>query len=116
MERGDAIDDLDLSQIRVNTRGTGSEHYPPTILLSLLLYRDATGVFSSRRIEQSTYESVPARRITGESHPDHDTLCALPHINLALINESFKGAHGKGCPVEGAQGRPDYGGGGMGRF
>ena len=85
----DAVDELDLRQVRVNTRGTGSEQYPPSMLLSLLLYSYATGVFSSRRIEQSTYESVPARLIAGDSHPDHDTLCAFRCNNLALINESF---------------------------
>ena len=85
----DAVDELDLRQVRVNTRGTGSEQYPPSMLLSLLLYSYATGVFSSRRIEQSTYESVPARLIAGDSHPDHDTLCAFRRNNLTLINESF---------------------------
>ena len=85
----DAVDELDLRQVRVNIRGTGSEQYPPSMLLSLLLYSYATGVFSSRRIEQSTYESVPAHLIAGDSHPDHDTLCAFRRNNLALINESF---------------------------
>ena len=49
----DAVDELDLRQARVNTRGTGSEQYPPSMLLSLLLYSYATGVFSSRRTDQS---------------------------------------------------------------
>ncbi|MBL9167611.1 MAG: transposase [Verrucomicrobiales bacterium] len=75
-------------QVRVNTRGTGSELYSPSMLLSLLVYSYATGVFSSRRIEQSTHESVPARMVAGDSHPDHDTLCAFRRNNLALINES----------------------------
>lgn len=85
----DAVDELDLRQVRVNTRGTGSEQYLPSMLLSLLLFSYATGVFSSRRIERSTYESVLARMIAGDSHPDHDTLCAFRRNNLALINESF---------------------------
>jgi transposase len=59
------------------------------MLLSLLLYSYATGVFSSRRMEQSTYENVPARMIAGDRHPDHDTLCAFRRNNLALINESL---------------------------
>ena len=52
---------LDLRQVRVNTRGTGSEQYPPAMLLGLLLYSYATGTFGSRRIEQSTHDSVPVR-------------------------------------------------------
>ena len=34
-------------------------------------------------------QSVSARMIAGDSHPDHDTLCAFRRNNLALINESF---------------------------
>ena len=45
----DAVDGLDLRQVRVNTRGTGSEQYPPRMLLGLLIYSYATGTFSSRR-------------------------------------------------------------------
>jgi transposase len=57
----DAVDALDLRQVRVNTRGTGSKQYPPAMLLGLLIYSYATGIFGSRRIEQSTYDSVPGR-------------------------------------------------------
>jgi len=35
----DAVEELDLRQVKVNERGTGSEQYPPRLLLSLLLYR-----------------------------------------------------------------------------
>ena len=31
-----------------NERGTGDAPYPPRLLLGLLIYRDATGVFASR--------------------------------------------------------------------
>jgi transposase len=65
----DAVDELDLRRVRVNTRGTGSEQYPPSMLLSLLLYSYATGVFSSRRIEQSTVSLRQAcRRDTIQLH------------------------------------------------
>ena len=50
----DAVEEMDLRQISVNDRGTGSPQYPPRMLLALLLYCYATGVFSSRRIEQAT--------------------------------------------------------------
>ena len=50
----DAVEEMDLRQVRVNERGTGSEEYPPRRLLALLLYSYATGVFSSRRIKQAT--------------------------------------------------------------
>ena len=85
----DAVDALDLRQVRVNTRGTGSEQYPPAMLLGLLLYSYATGTFGSRRIEQSTYDSVPVRLLTADTHPDHDTLCTFRRENQALLTESF---------------------------
>ena len=85
----DAVDGLDLRQVRVNTRGTGSEQYPPRMLLALLIYSYATGTFGSRRIEQSTYDSVPVRLLTADTHPDHDTICTFRRENLALLNESF---------------------------
>lgn len=85
----DAVDALDLRQVKVNTRGTGSEQYPPRMLLGLLLYSYATGIFGSRRIEQSTYDSVPVRLLTADTHPDHDTLCTFRRENRALLTESF---------------------------
>jgi transposase len=85
----DAVDVLDLRQVQVNTRGTGSEQYPPHLMLALLIYSYATGVFGSRRIEQSTYDSVPVRLLTADTHPDHDTLCTFRRENQALLTESF---------------------------
>jgi transposase len=85
----DAVDALDLRQVKVNIRGTGSEQYPPPMLLGLLIYSYATGTFSSRRIEQSTFDSVPVRLLTADTHPDHDTLCTFRRENQPLLTESF---------------------------
>ena len=85
----DAVDALDLRQVKVNTRGTGSEQYPPHMLLALLIYSYATGTFGSRRIEQSPHDSVPVRLLTADTHPDHDTLCTFRRENQALLTESF---------------------------
>lgn len=85
----DVVEEMDLRQIRVNERGTGSEQYPPRMLLALLLYCYATGVFSSRRIEQATTDSVPVRMICGDTHPDHDTICTFRRANRALLQETF---------------------------
>ncbi|MEK7751426.1 MAG: transposase [Acidobacteriota bacterium] len=85
----DAVEAVDLREVRVNTRGTGDEQYPPTMLLSLLVYSYATGTFGSRRIEQSTFDNVAVRLITGDTHPDHDTICTFRRENKALLSESF---------------------------
>lgn len=85
----DAVAALDLRQVKVNERGTGSEQYPPTMLLALLIYSYATGTFGSRRIEQSTHDSVPVRVLAADTHPDHDTICTFRRENKALLTESF---------------------------
>jgi len=85
----DAVQEMDLHRLKVNERGTGSDQYPPRMLLALLLYGCATRVFSSRRIEQATYDSVPVRMMCGDTHPDHDTLCTFRRENKALFQETF---------------------------
>ena len=85
----DAVEEMDLRRIKVNDRGTGSEQYPPRMLLALLLYCYATGLFSSRRIEQASSDSVPVRMICGDTHPDHDTICTFRRENKALLQETF---------------------------
>src|SRR5512140_165438 len=85
----DAVEAMDLSQVKVNGRGTGDAQYPPSVLVSLLIYCYATGVFGSRRIEQATYDNVAIRFITGDTHPDHDTICTFRRENQALLSELF---------------------------
>ena len=85
----DAVAALDLSQAKVNTRGTGSAQYPPGLLLGLLVYSYATGTFGSRRIEQSTYDNVAVRLLTADTHPDHDTICTFRREHQALLQTSF---------------------------
>ena len=85
----DAVDELGLSQVRVNHRGTGSEQYPPRMMLALLIYGYATGTLSSRQIERATHENVAVRMICADTHPDHDTICTFRRENKALLTESF---------------------------
>jgi len=85
----DAVDLLDVSEASVNQRGTGSEQYPPRLLLGLLVYSYATGLFSSRQIERATYENVAVRLLCADTHPDHDTLCAFRRKNGALLRRAF---------------------------
>jgi len=65
---------LDLTLIYARYAAVGGVAYAPEILLGLLLYGYLTGVFSSRKIERATYDSLPFRFIAGNFHPDHDTL------------------------------------------
>jgi transposase len=85
----DAVGELDLSGVRVNERGTGDKQYPPAMMLGLLIYSYATGVFSSRQIERSTYENVAVRLLCADTHPDHDTLCEFRRGNREVLARSF---------------------------
>jgi len=85
----EAVESLNLTSIRVNDRGTGDEQYPPRMLLALLLYCYAVGIFSSRAIERATHDHVPARLISGDTHPDHDTICTFRRDNQPLLEELF---------------------------
>lgn len=57
----DIVVQLDLSKLYAEYGPRGGEPYAPEVLLGLLLYGYATGAFSSRKIEQATYESVAFR-------------------------------------------------------
>lgn len=85
----DAMAAIDVSAAPVNERGTGSEQYPPGLLLGLLVYSYATGVFSSRQIERTTHENVAVRLLCADTHPDHDTLCSLRRKNGSLLQHAF---------------------------
>jgi transposase len=80
---------LDLSCIYVHYGNRGGQAYAPEILLGLLFYGYATGVFSSRKIEKATYESIPFRFIAGGLHIDHDTIASFRKTFLPEIRELF---------------------------
>jgi transposase len=94
------MEQLDTSPIEQAYGGGGSPPYPPKMMLTLLFYCYAKSIFSTRKIEQATYEQIPVLFITGATHPDHDSintfrkrflgeLCDL-FVKLLLI------AHGMG--------------------
>src|SRR3989337_25944 len=85
----DVIAQLDLSPVYARYGERGGEPLAPEILLGLLFYGYATGVFSSRKIEQATYESLAFRFLAGGLHPDHDTLANFRKTFLAEIQELF---------------------------
>ncbi len=70
-------------------RGSGSASYHPRILLSLLVYGYATGIFSSRKLERATFDSVAFRFIAGNEHPDHDTIATFRRRFLRQIQALF---------------------------
>jgi len=85
----EVVDDLDLRAMSGAYRGSGSASYHPAVLLSLLVYGYATGVFSSRKLERATYDSVAFRFIAANDHPDHDTIATFRQRFLKEIEALF---------------------------
>ena len=78
------VDRLDLGELERAYRGRGKAPYHPAVMVALLFYGYATGVFSSRKLEQATYDSVAMRYITADTHPDHDTIA---HFRKRFVGE-----------------------------
>jgi transposase len=85
----DVIAGLDLRAMLGSYRGSGEASYHPTVLLGILVYGYATGVFSSRKLERATYDSVAFRFVAANQHPDHDTISAFRRRFLDEIKTLF---------------------------
>jgi transposase len=85
----DIVSQLNVQPLAESYAGKGFKAYHPEILLSLLFYGYATGVFSSRKIEQATYDSVAFRFISANTHPDHDTIATFRKRFLEQLKPLF---------------------------
>ena len=83
------IEELDFSSFYEAYGERGAPPYAPEVLFGILIYGYATGIFSSRKLEKATYESVPFIFIAGGLHPDHDTLNTFRSRFLTEISELF---------------------------
>src|SRR3954470_19203835 len=85
----DLVAQLDLSAFYARYGARGGSPDAPEVLLSLLFYGYATGVFSARKIEAATYDQVAFRFLAGHAHPDHDTLAHFRVTFLDLLPDIF---------------------------
>jgi len=85
----EVIAGLDLRAMTGSYRGSGEASYHPQLLLSIVIYGYATGVFSSRKLERATDDSVAFRFIAANQHPDHDTIAAFRRRFLEQIEKLF---------------------------
>jgi transposase len=83
------IGQLDLGPMTSRYRGSGEKSYHPELLLGLIVYGYATGVFSSRKLERATHDSVAFRFIAANQHPDHDTIAYFRRRFLKEIQALF---------------------------
>ena len=91
---------LDTTELEDDYSGGGSAPFPPKMMLALLFYCYATGIFSSRKIQQATYELIPVMYIAGGRHPDHDTINTFRKRFITKLGPMFLQilmiAHGMG--------------------
>ncbi len=59
------------------------------MMLALLIYSYATGIFSSRKIQTATHENVATRYLCADTHPDHDSICKFRRDNKELLSSAF---------------------------
>ena len=85
----DVVEVLDTGAIEGEYRGGGSAPYPPKMLLALLFYGYAKGIFTSRKIERATYELIPVLYVTGGTHPDHDSINTFRQRFLPQLEPLF---------------------------
>src|SRR6476660_5201668 len=85
----EVVASLDLRAMTGSYRGSGEASYHPSVLLGIMVYGYATGVFSSRKLERATYDSVAFRFIAANDHPDHDTIAAFRRRFLGDIERLF---------------------------
>ena len=85
----EAVERVELGAFKVNRRGSGSAQYHPRMMLALLIYCYANGIFSSRRIERATRRDLGVHFVAANSHPDHDTIATFRRENLGAVAESF---------------------------
>src|SRR5579872_647176 len=85
----DMVSQLDLSRLYARYGKRGGAAYAPEILVGLLFYAYATGVFSSRKIEQGTGETAAFRYLAGNLSPDHDTIATFRKNFLPELRDLF---------------------------
>jgi transposase len=86
------IEQLDLSAIERVVQGKdprGERPYSPQMMVGLLLYGYATGVFSSRRLERATIEDVAFRVLAGGEHPHFTTINQFRATHREALSKLF---------------------------
>jgi transposase len=84
-----AVERVPLGAFEVAVRPGGKPQYHPRLMLALLVYSYANGIFSSRRIERATYRDIAVRFVAANLHPDHDTIATFRRINKAAFEAAF---------------------------
>jgi transposase len=84
-----AVERVRLGEFHSNPQAGGKPQYHPRLMLALLVYSYANGIFSSRRIERASYRDIGVRFVAANTHPDHDTIAAFRRANKAAFEAAF---------------------------
>jgi transposase len=87
----DVIEMMDLQAFYEAYEGDGRRKAPfePRMMLKVLIYAYATGVFSSRKIARKLEEDVAFRVLGADNFPQHRTLCDFRKRHLADFRDLF---------------------------
>jgi transposase len=87
----DIIGRLDLQKFYARYEGDGrrNQPYDPAMLVKVLVYGYATGVFSSRKQAKKLYEDVAFRLLGAGNFPSHRTICDFRMRHLPELKELF---------------------------
>jgi len=84
-----AVERVPVGAFQVADRAGGKAQYHPRLMLALLIYSYANGMFSSRRIERASYRDIAVRFVAANLHPDHDTIAVFRRSNKAAFEAAF---------------------------
>ena len=87
----DTVNALDLSSFYERYEGDGRRNRPyhPAMMVKVLIYAYATGVFSSRKIAKKLEEDVAFKMLAGGNLPAHRTICDFRHDHLLELSLLF---------------------------
>ena len=88
---GDTVDTLDLGALhaRYDKDGPRNQPFHPAMMVKVLVYGYATGVFSSRKIARKLHEDVALRVLAAGNFPAHRTIREFRAFHLKELSELF---------------------------
>ena len=87
----DTVDTLDLGAFhaRYDKDGPRNQPFHPAMMVKVLVYGYATGVFSSRKIARKLHEDVAFRVLAAGNFPAHRTIRDFRALHLKELSELF---------------------------
>lgn len=87
----DTVDSLELSAFHARYAGGGPRNQPfhPAMMVKVLIYGYATGVFSSRKLARKLHEDVAFRVLGAGNFPAHRTLSDFRALHLKELAALF---------------------------